>query len=99
MSTTSNAYYEIPLEKEREEDQAEAEALSLSGQCYCHLTMHSSHEGHSARPCHVCEEEVRREWPEMFEPEPPEAAAPLIYIELTPLQIVNLPEWNERNSA
>lgn len=43
------------------------------GQCYCHLSMNSAHEGHSPRPCHVCEEEVRREWPEMFEPLPAEA--------------------------
>ena len=51
------------------------------GQCYCHLTMHSSHEGHEQRPCHFCEEEVRNEWPEMFDIEP---------IEISPSHILEL---------
>jgi hypothetical protein len=40
------------------------------GECYCHLSMHS--EAHSPRPCHLCEEEMRREWPEAFDAEPEE---------------------------
>lgn len=28
------------------------------GECYCHLSMHSEFQGHSARPCHFCEAEV-----------------------------------------
>ena len=63
-----------------------------AGQCYCHLSMHS--EAHSARPCHHCEEQVRREWPEMFEPDPPPPPLPM-HFEIGPLEIVEL----ERKTA
>jgi hypothetical protein len=60
--------------------------------CYCHLTMHAEH--HSPRPCHVCEEAMQREWPEMFEPEPPPPPFP-VHFEISPLEIAQL----ERKSA
>lgn len=75
------------------EDRTEVEEPA-TGECYCHLSMHSSAEGHSQRPCHHCEEDVRREWPEMFEPEPPHFDP----IEISPLEVIELEEWRPARS-
>lgn len=94
----TNAYYEIPLAQEREHAHAEVETSIAKGHCYCHISMHSEREGHSARPCHFCEAEVNADLQAQWDEEEAQAQlqAQLDQLgKLGPLEIVEL----ERNAA